>query len=96
MSATVAILSLALAILTTSATAADWPHPGSKAGESRADFEERMEWWRDARFGMFIHWGPVSLTGREIGWSRQGERRENQEDASHGGGAQRGHLCRLR
>jgi alpha-L-fucosidase len=22
------------------------------------------------RFGMFIHWGPVSLTGREIGWSR--------------------------
>ena len=19
---------------------------------------------------MFIHWGPVSLTGREIGWSR--------------------------
>ena len=28
--------------------------------------------WRDARFGMFIHWGPVSLTGREIGWSRGG------------------------
>ena len=22
------------------------------------------------RFGMFIHWGPVSLTGTEIGWSR--------------------------
>ena len=26
--------------------------------------------WRDARFGMFIHWGPVSLKGTEIGWSR--------------------------
>jgi alpha-L-fucosidase len=26
--------------------------------------------WQDMRFGMFIHWGPVSLTGREIGWSR--------------------------
>ncbi len=26
--------------------------------------------WRDMRFGMFIHWGPVSLTGHEIGWSR--------------------------
>ncbi len=26
--------------------------------------------WQDARFGMFIHWGPVSLTGHEIGWSR--------------------------
>lgn len=26
--------------------------------------------WQDMRFGMFIHWGPVSLTGEEIGWSR--------------------------
>jgi len=24
----------------------------------------------DLRFGMFIHWGPVSLRGTEIGWSR--------------------------
>ncbi|MCP4093347.1 MAG: alpha-L-fucosidase [Planctomycetes bacterium] len=29
-----------------------------------------MQWFLDARFGMFIHWGPVSLTGKEIGWSR--------------------------
>jgi alpha-L-fucosidase len=29
-----------------------------------------VERWRDMRFGMFIHWGPVSLTGNEIGWSR--------------------------
>lgn len=36
---------------------------------------ESMESWKDARFGMFIHWGPVSLTGGEIGWSRGGERR---------------------
>lgn len=33
-------------------------------------WEEQMEWWKDARFGMFIHWGPVSLKGTEIGWSR--------------------------
>jgi alpha-L-fucosidase len=32
--------------------------------------EARLAWWRDARFGMFIHWGPVSLTGHEIGWAR--------------------------
>jgi alpha-L-fucosidase len=32
--------------------------------------EVRLEWWKDARFGMFIHWGPVSLKGTEIGWSR--------------------------
>ncbi len=24
----------------------------------------------DMRFGMFIHWGPISLRGTEIGWSR--------------------------
>src|SRR5512137_2115317 len=34
-----------------------------------------MEWWRAARFGLFVHWGPVSLKGTEIGWSRGGERR---------------------
>jgi alpha-L-fucosidase len=27
----------------------------------------RLAWWREARFGMFIHWGPVSLKGTEIG-----------------------------
>jgi alpha-L-fucosidase len=32
------------------------------------------QWWSDARFGMFIHWGPVSIKGTEIGWSRDGER----------------------
>jgi alpha-L-fucosidase len=36
---------------------------------------DRLEWWREARFGLFIHWGPVSLKGTEIGWSRGGERR---------------------
>jgi alpha-L-fucosidase len=36
---------------------------------------KRLEWWREARFGLFIHWGPVSLKGTEIGWSRAGERR---------------------
>jgi alpha-L-fucosidase len=30
----------------------------------------RLAWWREARFGMFIHYGPVSLTGGEISWSR--------------------------
>jgi alpha-L-fucosidase len=34
-----------------------------------------IQWFRDAKFGLFIHWGPVSLKGTEIGWSRGGERR---------------------
>ena len=29
--------------------------------ESRTDFDKRMKWWRDARFGMFIHWGPYAI-----------------------------------
>ena len=29
--------------------------------------------WQSLRFGMFIHWGPVSLTDKEIGWSRSKE-----------------------
>ncbi|HWB92131.1 MAG TPA: alpha-L-fucosidase [Puia sp.] len=27
--------------------------------------DERMGWWRDARFGMFIHWGVYSVLGGE-------------------------------
>jgi alpha-L-fucosidase len=32
--------------------------------------EASMDRWRDLKFGLFIHWGPVSLKGTEIGWSR--------------------------
>ena len=31
---------------------------------------EAIRAWQAKRFGMFIHWGPVSLTAHEIGWSR--------------------------
>ncbi|WP_299669117.1 alpha-L-fucosidase [uncultured Polaribacter sp.] len=27
--------------------------------------DERMAWWRDAKFGMFIHWGVYSIPGGE-------------------------------
>src|SRR5512137_2462294 len=27
-------------------------------------YEERMKWFHEARFGMFIHWGLYSLLGR--------------------------------
>jgi alpha-L-fucosidase len=33
-------------------------------------YPEHLQWWGAARFGMFIHWGPVSLKGTEISWSR--------------------------
>ncbi|MBU4270352.1 MAG: alpha-L-fucosidase [Planctomycetes bacterium] len=31
---------------------------------------EAVAKWRQLKFGLFIHWGPVSLKGTEIGWSR--------------------------
>lgn len=32
--------------------------------------DERMKWFRDAKFGLFIHWGPSSVSANEIGWGR--------------------------
>ena len=29
--------------------------------ESKVDFDQRMKWWREARFGMFIHWGVYAV-----------------------------------
>ena len=29
--------------------------------ESKEEFDQRMEWWRNAKFGMFIHWGAYSV-----------------------------------
>lgn len=29
-------------------------HPSQASQHSK---DERMKWWREARFGMFIHWG---------------------------------------
>lgn len=40
------------------------------APEVPEEHSAKLEWWKDAAFGMFIHWGPVSLKGTEIGWSR--------------------------
>ncbi len=42
--------------------AAAQPDPGAPP--------EALARWRGRRFGMFIHWGPVSIKGTEIGWSR--------------------------
>jgi alpha-L-fucosidase len=46
-------ISLGLIILIFSCT----PGPQSKNDMEMTDQDERMEWWRDARFGLFIHWG---------------------------------------
>jgi len=37
--------------------------------ESQSDRDARMEWWREARFGMFIHWGLYAIPAGE--WNGQ-------------------------
>jgi len=38
-----------------------------KATLKKLSDDERMEWWRDSKFGMFIHWGAYSVIGGERG-----------------------------
>lgn len=37
--------------------------------ETKTDKDTRMEWWREARFGMFIHWGLYAVPAGE--WKGQ-------------------------
>ena len=39
--------------------------PLGAAPETTARRDARMQWWRDAKFGMFVHWGIYSVTGGE-------------------------------
>lgn len=45
----------------------------SEAPQKYEGNAQKIEEWKNDRFGMFIHWGPVSLSGKEISWSRGSE-----------------------
>lgn len=34
---------------------------------------QNREWFKDAHFGMFVHWGVSSVLGEEIGWALSGK-----------------------
>lgn len=42
-------------------------HSQNSSNKKIVSDDERMEWWRDAKFGMFIHWGAYSIIGGERG-----------------------------
>ncbi|HEY9194873.1 MAG TPA: alpha-L-fucosidase [Mucilaginibacter sp.] len=44
--------------------------------ETDAQKEKRMEWWKDSRFGMFIHWGLYSGAARHE-WVKHNEKIDN-------------------
>jgi len=49
-------------VMPTPPPAIDPNHPvSSVTGETKSQRDTRMAWWRDAKFGMFIHWGVYSV-----------------------------------
>ncbi len=44
--------------------------------------DTRIGWWRDAKFGMFVHWGPASVSGKEISWARIGHPHDHRGNES--------------
>ncbi|MGA3170746.1 MAG: alpha-L-fucosidase [Chthoniobacteraceae bacterium] len=38
--------------------------------ETPAEYNARVQWFRDAKLGIFVHWNPSSINGTEISWSR--------------------------
>jgi alpha-L-fucosidase len=63
-----ACLMLALAAVAAAAQTPDL-QVNPNTGETKEQFVERTLWWRDAKFGMFIHWGvyavPADATDRQ-------------------------------
>lgn len=62
------ILLLSIFSLTASIAQAQWAPLVTDAGAA-----QRIAWWREARFGMFIHWGLYSIPGRGewVQWQEQ-------------------------
>lgn len=65
-------LLLALALLTVTPVLAQ----KMIGNETDAQKEKRMEWWKDDRFGMFIHWGLYSGAARHE-WVKHNEKIDN-------------------
>src|SRR5688500_3689898 len=47
------------------ATSGSSSAPKARLAESKAEHDRRMKWFRDARFGMFIHWGLYAVPAGE-------------------------------
>ena len=43
---------------------------GGEANPNLPTNQKVLKEFQDKRFGMFVHWGPVTLRGEEIAWSR--------------------------
>ena len=60
---TIKLLALAALLLATLPSATTAQEASQSHAESKEDRDQRMEWWREGKFGMFVHWGVYSTTG---------------------------------
>lgn len=61
------MLLAAIAAVTMSTSLGSDPSEAPGRQEARAQRDARMKWWREARFGMFIHWGLYSIPAGKWG-----------------------------
>ena len=62
-----------LVITTATALVAVPQIPLAASPETKAERDARMAWWREARFGMFIHWGLYAVPAGEYKGQRSKE-----------------------
>jgi len=75
----------AILILAVSLPTALLAQGGGPPDETTEQRDARTRWWREAKFGVFICWGPCSIAESEIGWSRDGPRPGLTPDHAGGG-----------
>ncbi|BDI29008.1 hypothetical protein CCAX7_10590 [Capsulimonas corticalis] len=49
-----------------SASSAPQLRVNTETGETQAQFAKRTRWWRDGKFGMFVHWGVYSVPNSDL------------------------------
>src|SRR5439155_11795808 len=60
-----------VALASISGASCGWMAPPPIAAQQ--DRDRRMEWWREARFGMFIHWGLYAVPAGDFEGHRSKE-----------------------
>ena len=62
-----------VAQLTAAETVLQAPVPFDSPVKVTAEIEKRLVWWREAKFGLFIHWGLYAIPGKGewVMWSNQ-------------------------
>ncbi len=66
------VLSFAAVLILFAAGAKAGASPDPYARETRVQRDRRMRWWREARFGMFIHWGVYAVPAGEYNGEQVG------------------------